>query len=248
MIIHIPHASEIIPQPFRDQFVLLDEELAAELLRMTDHFTDELFAFVPATTLRFSLSRLVVDVERFAEDTKEPMSQVGMGMIYTRTAYGNALKRTIQPHERQRLLKCYQEHHDKLSDEVIIELDRIGLTLIIDCHSFPSKPLPCDMDQRTPRPEFCIGTDPYHTPPDLVEIAANHLVKLGYRVEIDRPYAGTLVSMGFYKKDRRVLSMMIEVNRRLYMDETTGAKTDSFESVRAHLHTLLVAMNDYQYS
>ena len=43
MILHIPHASHRIPAEVRDQFVLNDEALQAELLRMTDAFTDELF-------------------------------------------------------------------------------------------------------------------------------------------------------------------------------------------------------------
>jgi len=39
---------------------------------------------------------------------------------------------------------------------------------------------------------------------------------------------------------------MIEVNRSLYMDEMTGAKKDSFESIKMHMQTLLCSMNDFQ--
>jgi len=45
MILHIPHSSREIPDDTRDQFVLADDELAAELTLMTDAFTDELFAW-----------------------------------------------------------------------------------------------------------------------------------------------------------------------------------------------------------
>ena len=44
MILHIPHSSSVIPPALRVQIVLSDDDLAAELLHMTDAFTDELFA------------------------------------------------------------------------------------------------------------------------------------------------------------------------------------------------------------
>lgn len=246
MILHIPHSSDIIPEQFRNQIVLSDNELTAELLRMTDAFTDELFDNPKETVVRFPISRLLVDVERFSDDTKEPMSKVGMGMIYTRTAYGITLKRTLQPQEMRRLFTYYEKHHEVLSTEVRIELEKYGKALIIDCHSFPSHPLPCNMDQTTPRPDFCIGTDSYHTPQELIQVAESSLKKMGYNVGIDRPYAGALVPMEFYKKEHRVVSIMIEVNRRLYMDEMTGAKKDSFESIKMHVQTLLCSMNEFQ--
>jgi N-formylglutamate deformylase len=43
MIFHIPHAATEIPAEYRASFLLTNEELQQEILRMTDHFTDELF-------------------------------------------------------------------------------------------------------------------------------------------------------------------------------------------------------------
>jgi N-formylglutamate deformylase len=42
--------------------------------------------------------------------------------------------------------------------------------LIVDCHSFPSQPLPCDTSQQQSRSDFCIGTDDFHTPKDIVTL------------------------------------------------------------------------------
>jgi N-formylglutamate amidohydrolase len=247
MILHIPHASRTIPEDLRDQIVLTDAELAAELTLMTDAFTDELFILADTTTVRFPISRLLVDVERFAEDAQEPMSEVGMGMIYTRTAYGNALKRMLQPHETRHLVTQYYEaHHQRLSTEVKEELEKHGKALIVDCHSFPSQPLPCDRDRSIPRPEFCIGTDPFHTPRALVQATAQRIQAMGYRLGINRPYAGTMVPMAFYQKDRRVASIMVEVNRSLYMDELAGTKSYRFDTVQAQIQTLLDAIRAFQ--
>jgi N-formylglutamate amidohydrolase len=247
MILHIPHASRAIPEDLRDQIALPDAELDAELTLMTDAFTDELFALVDTTTVRFPISRLLVDVERFADEAQEPMSKVGMGMIYTRTAHGKELKRTLQPHETRYLVaRYYEAHHQRLLTEVKGELETYGRALIVDCHSFPSRPLPCDRDQSTPRPGFCIGSDAFHTPGALIEATVRRIEAMGYRVGINRPYAGTMVPMAFYQKDRRVASIMIELNRNLYMDELAGTKATGFDTVKAQIQTLLDAIRAFQ--
>lgn len=239
MILHIPHSSKLIPRKFRDQFVLSDDDLAAELTLMTDAFTDELFSLKDARTLRFPISRLLVDVERFPDDTEEPMSKVGMGMIYTRTAGGKNLKRALHAQERSLLVSLYETHHQVLQTQVEKELETRGKALIIDCHSFPSHPLPCDRDQSRPRPEFCIGTDPFHTPTALAKASELHLKEMGYSVRLNQPYGGTMVPLRFYQKDRRVASIMIEINRSLYLNEITGEKTGGYDFVKEQMGNLL---------
>lgn len=239
MILHIPHASDVILPHLRDQFVLNDEQLARELLTMTDAFTDLLFFYPDAETVIFPYSRLLVDVERFADDAREPMSKVGMGRFYMKTTEGRPLRRALTPAETLELVRLYSAHHQKLTDVVESELHDKGQVMFVDCHSFPSRPLPCDQDQTQPRPDFCIGTDDFHTPEALAQKALRLLEEEGHSVAINRPYTGTLVPLKFYGKDRRVRSIMIEINRRLYMNEMTGAKLRTFEAIKAELQNLL---------
>ena len=84
MILHLPHASTLIPKNLRQDFLLSDQELQEELNRITDHATDAIFqgAFSKANAIVFPVSRLVVDPERFSKDSQESMSQVGMGVTY----------------------------------------------------------------------------------------------------------------------------------------------------------------------
>jgi N-formylglutamate deformylase len=63
----------------------------------------------------------------------------------------------------------------------------------------------------------------------------------GYSVAVDIPFAGALVPLSAFGKDPRVLSVMIEVNRRLYMDELSGRKTEAFGAVQASVGRLIVA-------
>ena len=209
---------------------------------MTDAFTDDLFALREATVVRFPFSRLLVDVERFPDDSEEPMSKVGMGAIYTHTADGRKLKRELQPEEKANMMGYYDTHHRALLAAVERELEITGKALIIDCHSFPSHPLPCDQNQSTPRPEFCIGTDSIHTPAALTQAIERNLKAMGYSVGLNQPYAGTMVPLAVYKKDRRVASIMIEVNRALYMNEITGAKNTAFGLIKEQVRGLLCSI------
>ena len=133
-----------------------------------------------------------------------------------------------------------------LSREVKNELAKHGTALVVDCHSFPSRPLPCDTDQTVPRPDFCIGTDSFHTPKALVESTALNLKDMGYTVGLNRPYVGTLVPMEFLRKDRRVASIMVEINRGLYMDEMAGVKSSAFDSVKEQMQSILSSTREFQ--
>ena len=234
IVIHVPHASTFIPDSERSAFQC---DLEDELLKMTDHYCDELFCGdCPAVV--FPVSRLVCDSERFRDDQQESMSAVGMGAVYTRTHNG-ALLRTVDRESRERILRTYYDpHHKALTDAVQAALDRNGRCLIVDGHSFPAKPLSYEHDQNLHRPDFCIGTDPYHTPDDLIETAVRFLETRGYSTAINTPFSGTIVPMRFYQKDRRVSSVMIEINRGLYMNED-GSRSERFALIRGDVQALL---------
>jgi N-formylglutamate deformylase len=235
-----------LPEQFRNQIVLSDADLAAELNLMTDLFTDEIYFDPESIVIRFPISRLIVDVERFPEDIDEPMSKVGMGMIYSKTAFGRKLKRNLQTKERNELVSQYNVHHQKLLKDVKLELNNYDKAVIIDCHSFPDHPLPCDMDQSIPRPQICIGTDLFHTPIELLQIVESYFNKNNYDVQINKPYSGTLVPIEFYKKDHKVMSIMIEINHSLYMNERNGEKKDTFESIKKEIGSVFHLIKKFQ--
>ena len=240
MILHIPHSSRNIPEALRGQFVLDDHALEQEAVRITDAFTNELFVYPDACRVVFEVSRLVVDVERFSHDCDEPMSRVGQGMIYTKTCTGEPLRRELSEEER-RFLKSeyYVRHHELLRRAVRDELLAGGKALIVDCHSYPNRPLPCDVSQDEYRPDFCIGTDTFHTPPALLQVVDSAVRGRGYSVGVNSPYSGTLVPSAYYRKNPNVWSVMIEANRKLYMDEKAGPKLPGFQSVKDRIQAVL---------
>jgi N-formylglutamate amidohydrolase len=256
VVLHVPHSSGAVPEDVRPQLLLDDEELRHELLCMTDWYTDELFALPPeeAVAVRSPVSRLVVDLERFQDPEREPMEQVGMGAVYTKTAHGAPLRdEAVAARERESLLaRFYHPHHAELAKSAAAALAAHGSCLIVDCHSFPSRPLPYeleaagDRDAVLRRPCVCLGIDPVHTPPWLRRrawILMHEMLdrwphEVPRRVAFDRPFAGTIVPRP-YQGDVRFVSIMVELRRDLYMDEETGGRLADFAGCAAAVQMAL---------
>lgn len=241
IITHIPHSSMTIPPEDRVNFLVPELELLSEVNKLNDHFTDELFHsnLENVTPLIFPVNRFLVDVERFERDDDEPMSVRGMGALYTHDTKGKQFRPELSKNEREKLLaKYYRPHHRKmheLANDAIMQYEQC---IIVDAHSFPDIPLPCDVSQGIPRPDICLGTDAFHTPTWLIELIKRHFEKCGYQVEINAPYSGTMVPLEFYKKDKRLLSIMIEVNRRLYLSEDYRIIQQNFEPLNCCINDI----------
>jgi len=241
-ILHVPHSSNIIPEEERAGIILNDDELADELLKMTDWFTDELFFQEDDRfeMIRYPVSRLVLDPERFEDDESELMASRGMGVIYTQTSEGRKLRDQATPETRERMLdQYYRPHHICLTETVSSTLSVHGKALVVDCHSFPSTPQPYEIDQRKERPDICLGTDSFHTPGPLTELLRAEFIAKGFTVQMNRPFSGALVPMKYYRQEKAVSAIMIEVNRKLYMDERTGYRLSEFERVQQAIGSIV---------
>ena len=240
IVLHIPHASKHIPSEYIKYFTLSKKNLDIEILKMTDHFTDELFDISGNNIhqLKFPISRLLVDVERFEKDELELMSKIGMGCVYEKTHDGKSLK-LVKDIKHELINKFYKTHHEDFTKIVDAELKQNNKVLIIDCHSFPKYPLPYELNQEMDRPEICIGTDNFHTSEKLRNSFGKLFEKSNFTVKFNAPFKGSIVPIKFYNKDKEVQSIMIEVRRDLYMDEHSGQKNKNFNKIKKTLEKII---------
>jgi N-formylglutamate deformylase len=237
IILHIPHSSVIVTSS--DGYMVERHELLNEINLLTDWFTDELFD-LPYPKIISPCSRIFCDVERFADDSLEIMSKFGMGMCYTH--YDNGiLMREVTPKLREKIkLDYYDPHHRQLESLTSNILSSCGNAIIIDCHSYPDMPLIRDLNKEIPRPDFCIGSDDYHTPDNLMKVIKEYLNSKGYSVKINNPYAGTMIPLRYYQKEKEVKGIMIEVNRKLYTTSTNHEilKNAEFTTIKALINSM----------
>lgn len=246
LILNIPHASTWITGVHCNPAVHLAAAYGAvmtmvhrELLPMTDWYTDELFINGIGIPIVAPVSRIICDTERFKDDEIEPMAKIGMGVCYTKT---HDLRHGYPWVASQRdyvISNFYDVHHRSLELAVGRALaERPCRALILDCHSFSPIPLPYEPDQSPDRPDICIGTDNFHTPKELEEKAVEFFRGKGYTVKVNSPYSGTIVPLKHLNKSKMVSSLMVEINRGLYLKEETNEKNGFFPVLKAHLKEL----------
>ena len=246
LIIHIPHSSMDIPKKHLDTFTADSETILQNQIALTDYATDDLFNHLNhQNRLVFPVSRLLCDVERYENDEDEIMVNRGMGVVYTHGAYGEKLRLTNVNLRNEIVQLYYKPHHNQLLKAVQTMIDEEGYCIIVDAHSFPSKPLPYEFDQNPDRADFCIGTDDYHTPASLVKCITDYLREMKYSVELNKPYSGTMIPLELYNKGVPVISVMIEVNRRLYMDEATVTRSSGYDSTKRTINNLLDIISEW---
>ena len=179
----------------------------------------------------FPFSRLV-DPERFSEASQEQMSQVRMGLTNTIGSLRRPLRNPPTQSKRQELLdRNYFPHNQKLTDAVEDSILADDHCLITDGHRFPALPLPYELQQTSCRPDFCLGTDDFHTSEELVARVEKISESCGYSTARNQPFTGTIVPMKHYRKDQRVQSLMIEVNRWLYLGEDYSVDSERVEAL-----------------
>jgi N-formylglutamate amidohydrolase len=120
------------------------------------------------------------------------------------------------------------------------------LALIIDCHSFANIPFNRNIDKKSIRPDINIGTDNYHTPKSLIDFTKYFFEVNGYKVGVDYPYSGSIVPMNFYKKDSRVQSIMVEINRKLYLEGSTYEKSKNYAVIKKVIGDFIQAVKDFK--
>jgi N-formylglutamate amidohydrolase len=229
----------------RADLLLTDTDLAAELDESTDTATDEIAAaarrhtHLRPTTMINTLSRLVIDPERFP-DASEPANGFGRGAVYTRTCTGTPLRSEPYPHAEQLLDVYFRPYADAVTAAVEERLRTCGRAVIIDLHSYPEKPSGFE-DPAAARPALCIGTDPVHTPGWLAESTRGAFASLPEFDEIaeNTPYGGCYVPLRHYGHDKRVTSVMIELRRDVYLTDPRTPHPERVERIGRALAVLI---------
>lgn len=206
MLLHIPHSSVVMIDGVKV------DNLQENLNLLTDWFTDTLFYHPSADYIIFKYSRLCVDVERYLYN--EPMDKVGEGVLYKLDAFDSLIERN----EVTEYIKLYNEHHYLLNQKVGWYLAYFPIAFIIDCHSFLDK---------LKYPDICLGIGEY-TPKIISEKIKDFFIREGFIVDINFPYNGSIIPSNFKNNDD-VKSIMIEINRKLYLDNEYNRNNNFFE-------------------
>lgn len=253
LVLNIPHASTNIPEEFmppqmwhnRASSKRKYQEHARPLI---DYYTDELFSVEDKriNPIVFDLCRTLCDVERMVND---PLEADGYGIVCSQVMRHDpgATKCSVdydpaQYRQNQSLLLRYLDYQHRLAKTIVkASYDKQSLhpnsVLLIDCHSFSSMPTAlCDPGPEDEQVDICIGYNDDSTLPaaEIIDMVVRHFEDLGYRVGRNTPFSHSKT----VECPVPYHSLMIEVNKRCYMNEQTLEKTDGFTRLRRAILSL----------
>jgi len=256
LVFNSPHSGRIYPSTF-----LAASRLDSRALRRSeDAYVEELFAFVtglgaPLLYAHFPRAYLDVNREPYELDpilfrdglphyanTQSVRVVGGLGTIARIVSESDEIYReplTVGA-ALERINRLYAPYHETLRDLLLAAQNAFGVAVLIDCHSMPSSPI---ADQGGGRPDFVLG-DRFGTScsGEFTRLAAAELKTLGYVVALNKPYAGGYITEHYGRPHKGQHVLQIEINRALYMDESSFEKSSGFDRVRGDLECMVHAL------
>jgi N-formylglutamate amidohydrolase len=247
-----PHSGRLYPS-----VLLQRSRLDPHTLRKSeDCFVDELFAGVaelgaPLIAARFPRAYLDVNREPFELDPElfgEPLPDYantqsmrvvgGLGTVARVVADGEEIYDRPLPigAALERIERLYKPFHVALAGLIEKTRRRFGFAILVDCHSMPSAAMSPACGTR---PDFVIG-DRFGASCDakVTRHFRDVIGQFGYQVQLNRPYAGGFITEHYGHPFKGVHALQLEINRGLYLNETTLSRTVGFAELKRELSSL----------
>lgn len=268
LVLASPHSG----RDYAPSFVAQSALPLLDLRKSEDSFVDEIFADAPACgapLIQALFPRAYLDANRdpseldpemFADrlpvwaQTNGPRVQAGLGVVAKVVATGRAIYRSklTVADALDRIERLHRPYHTALARLADRCRAQFGACLVIDCHSMPSLigptpvgPGPCERDGARRRLDVVLG-DLHGSAcaPFLTDRAESLLVRLGYRVARNAPYAGGYTTRRYGRPKDGLHALQIELNRALYMNEDTYEPTAHLPVLREHMRLLVTELTE----
>ena len=254
-----PHSGDVYPPDMVEA-----ARLPVETLRGSeDAFVDRVIAGAPglgAAVILARLARAYVDLNRepweldpamFDEELPDYAQgrtarvAAGLGAIPRVAGEGRPIyaRKLTFAEARDRIELAHRPYHDALDRQLAAARAAHGAAILIDWHSMPAAAArgqrarnggPCDIVLGDRFGAACS--------PKLTGLVERELEALGYRVVRNAPYAGGYTTEHYGRPARRTHALQIEINRALYMNETTREPTEGLAKLTADADALTRAL------
>lgn len=248
LVFNSPHSGSRYPAS-----MLARTHLDARAVRQSeDTYVDRLFASAvagaaPLLLAHFPRAWLDVNREPFELDpkmfsgalpsfanTRSARVASGLGTIPRLVADGKAIYTDRLPvaEALDRIETVYVPYHRALRRLLDRTYESFGVAILVDCHSMPSTVRTGTLRKA----DFVLG-DRHGSScagalTDLVESA---LVRRGYDVSRNRPYAGGFITEHYGRPKHGTHAIQIEINRALYLNERTLERSKGYDALEADL-------------
>jgi N-formylglutamate deformylase len=146
-----------------------------------------------------------------------------------------------------RIERCHAPYHRALIDQLNAGHARHGAVYHINCHSMNAvSGTMGEGGPGRPRADFVLGDrDGTTCDPAFTEFVRSALAGMGYDVKVNDPYKGVELVRAYSNPAAGRHSLQIEINKRLYMDESTRSRNAGFATLQKNLLQLVDAIVDF---
>ena len=255
-----PHSGKLYPP----EMMAAARLEAGDLRGSEDAFVDDLIDGAPAlgaNVIRARLARAYIDFNRDAweldpamfEDELPDFAQgrtarvaAGLGAIARVAGEGRPIyaRKLTFIEAKVRIDTAHRPYHDALDRLLAQARHAHGLAVLVDWHSMPAAAArghrargggPCDIVLGDRFGAAC--------GPKLTGVMEKALETLGYRVARNAPYAGGYTTEHYGRPARRTHAIQVEINRALYMNETTREPTEGLTRLKADIETVTARLS-----
>jgi N-formylglutamate deformylase len=261
LVLDSPHSGTTYPDDFRHACDL------GELRQAEDTHVEKLYDFAPAMGIAWiealfprsyldaNRNTTEIDTSMFEDEWRGEVEtdakarakvRLGKGLIWRITDNGLPLydrKLTAAEIER-RIANCWRPYHAAVASAIEQAHARHGYSIHLNCHSMPAVSAPYSTDYPgLVHADFVIGDrDGTTADPRLSRKICAFLEARGYSASYNHPYKGVELVRRYGMPAQGRHSIQVEINRKLYMDETTLALTARADKLKADLRSLLATL------
>lgn len=255
-----PHSGRLYPR----DLMTASRLDGASIRRSEDALVDRLAAGAPPLGIALLLARYArayVDVNREPYELDASMYQeeipafarsrsarvaAGLGAIARVVGDGQEIyaRKLTFAEARARIETVHRPYHRALAELVAGVQARFGLCVLIDWHSMPSAAGIAAAKGGRPA-DFVLG-DRFSTAcaPGVTHLVERTLEGMGYAVARNAPYAGGYTTEFYGRPGRGVHALQVEINRALYLDETTLEPNAGCARLTADLEQLFQRLSE----
>ncbi len=241
----IPHSGEFVP-PEATWLHSLPEVVQ---MRDADRFVDQLYRPVifdlQLPSVVATCHRYVIDLNRYANEYDEqavvgapfPAGKHPKGLHWCVTTLGEPLIKTPMSSKAHEHL--VQQYYHPFHQQVVAlsqALKSGGDVFHLDLHSMPSKGTALHNDPGAARADIVVSD--FHgksSRSDFVELIKGAYQDAGFSISYNWPYFGGGITQMYGRPEQKHHTVQIELNRSLYMDESTQQKNSQFDTTQAKL-------------
>jgi N-formylglutamate deformylase len=209
-----------------------------------------LYALFPHMYIDANRHELDIDPELVEGEWPVPLqptvSKRGLGLLKSKSRYGEPVQERKLTYDEveERLDRYHRPYHRELKSIIDRAKSGHGRVYHLSCHCMSAVGAPTHPDPGEERPDFCLGTMNGKSASEGFTTRVAEVIRgQGFSCTINHPYTGGELNRRYGDPANGVESIMVEINKKRFMDTKTFRKTAGFAEIKAGANQVLKALS-----